>query len=167
MTRHEDRIGKIGQEHAAAALRRLGVNMVEKIGTPVKIIPARVKGTYTVVWGEKVSGDHRGILANGVSVLAETKTIMDRNLVWSDLREHQPDALSKHAEYGGVSLLVWVHSTGVYVMRWPVADFGPRKSITPERAQELDIEELGTHYGTPVEKIRGEWVLPTLNKVNE
>lgn len=158
MTRQQDRIGKIGQEHAAAALRRLGVNMVEKIGTPVKIIPARVKGTYTVVWGEKVSGDHRGILANGVSVLAETKTIMDRNLVWSDLREHQPGALSQHAEYGGVSLLVWVHSTGVYVMRWPIVGFGPRKSITPERAQELDIDDLSDF---------AEWALPTVSKVSE
>lgn len=133
MSRHEDRIGKIGQEHAAAALRRIGVNMVEKIGTPVKTIPARVKGTYTVVYGEKVSGDHRGILDDGTSVLAETKTIMDRNLVWSDLRDHQPGRLDQHAEFGGVSLLVWVHTTGVYVMRWPVAGFGPRKSITQSR----------------------------------
>lgn len=142
MSRHEDRIGKIGQEQAAAALRRIGVNMVEKIGTPVKIIPARVKGTYTVVWGEKVSGDHRGILDDGISVLAETKTIMDRNLVWSDLREHQPDRLDQHAEFGGVSLLVWVHSSGVYVMRWPVAGFGPRKSITPEQAAQIDVMKL-------------------------
>ena len=142
MSRHEDRIGKIGQEHAAAALRRIGVNMVEKIGTPVKIIPARVKGTYTVVWGEKVSGDHRGILDDGTSVLAETKTIMDRNLVWSDLREHQPERLDQHAEFGGVSLLVLVHKSGVYVMRWPVPGFGPRKSITPEQAQQIDVMEL-------------------------
>lgn len=142
MSRHEDRIGKIGQEQAAAALRRIGMNMVEKIGTPVKIIPARVKGTYTVVWGEKVSGDHRGILDNGISVLAETKTIMDRNLVWSDLREHQPERLDQHAEFGGVSLLVWVHSSGIYVMRWPVAGFGPRKSITPEQAQQIDVVRL-------------------------
>lgn len=142
MTRHEDRIGKIGQEHAAAALRRLGVKMVEKIGTPVRLIPAPIKGTFKVVWGETVSGDHRGITDDGTSVLAETKTILDRNLVWSDLRDHQPGALTAHHEYGGVSLLVWVHSTGIYVMRWPVPGFGPRKSITPERAQELELESL-------------------------
>jgi hypothetical protein len=142
MSRREDRIGKIGQEHAAAALRRIGVNMVEKIGTPVKLIPARVKGTYTVVYGEKVSGDHRGILDDGTSVLAETKTIMDRNLVWSDLRDHQPGRLEEHAEFGGVSLLVWVHSSGVYVMRWPVAGFGPRKSITQEQAEALNVMDV-------------------------
>lgn len=142
MSRHEDRIGKIGQLRAASALRRVGVNMVEKIGTPVKIIPARVKGTYTVVWGEKVSGDHRGILADGTSVLAETKTILDRNLTWSDLRDHQPGRLEEHAGFGGVSLLVWVHSSGIYVMRWPVAGFGPRKSITPEQADQLNVMRL-------------------------
>lgn len=144
MSRREQRIGNMGQEHAAAALRRAGVNMVEKIGTPVKLIPSKRggKGTYTVIWGEKVSGDHRGILPGGISVLAETKTILDRNLVWSDLREHQPERLTEHFQCGGVSLLVWVHSSGVYVMRWPVPDFGPRKSITPERAEELHIEVL-------------------------
>ena len=142
MTREQDRIGKIGQEHAAAALRRIGVEMVEKIGTPVKTIPARVPGTYKVVYGEKVSGDHRGILKGGISVLAETKTIMDRNLVWSDLRDHQPGRLDQHAEFGGVSLLVWVHSSGVYVMRWPVAGFGPRKSITPEQADLLNVMDV-------------------------
>lgn len=142
MSRHEDRIGKIGQEQAAAALRRVGVEMVERIGTPTKLIPARVAGTYKVIWGEKVSGDHRGILPGGISVLAETKTIMYRNLAWSDLRDHQPGRLDQHAEFGGVSLLVWVHSSGVYVMRWPVDGFGPRKSITPEQADLLNVMDV-------------------------
>lgn len=145
MTRQEDRIGKAGQEIAADALRRLGVECVEKIGTPVKVIP---RGTYfkqtmyQVIWGEKVAGDHHGLLPGGRAVLAETKTILDRNLQWSDLREHQPEALSRYAELGGLALLVWVHSTGVYVMRWPVPGFGPRKSISPERATELGIGEV-------------------------
>jgi len=142
MTKREQRIGKIGQEHAAGALRRAGVNMVEQIGTPVKLIPARQKGAWKVIWGEKVSGDHRGILADGRSVLAETKTIMDRNLSWSDLRDHQPDRLSEHHNHNGLSLLVWVHSTGVYLMKWPIEGFGPRKSITPERAEALSIETI-------------------------
>lgn len=142
MTRREDRIGKMGQEQAASALRRLGVNMVEKIGTPTKLIPARVKGTFKVIWGERVSGDHRGILENGISVLAETKTILDSNLKWSDFRDHQPGALDAHHSYGGVSLVVWVHDSGIYVMRWPIPGFGPRKSITPEQAAALQIEEF-------------------------
>ena len=136
MSRHEDRIGKAGQEVAASALRRLGVEEVEQVGTPVKLIP-RGKGLYQVIWGEKVSGDHRGLLPGGRGVLAETKTILDRNLQWSDLRPHQPGKLDAHAKLGGLSLLVWVHSSGVYVMRWPVLGFGPRKSIEPTMAGKL------------------------------
>ena len=137
MARYEDQVGKAGQNVAASALRRLGIECVEKIGTPVKLIPRGKWGaqiTYQVIWGEKVAGDHRGILPGGRSVLAETKTILDRNLRWSDLLEHQPRKLSAHAEAGGLSLLVWVHSTGVYVMQWPVPGFGPGRSIVPKQA---------------------------------
>lgn len=140
MAKHEDQVGKAGQNVAASALRRLGILRVQKIGTPVKIIPRGKYGnqiTYQVIWGEKVAGDHRGILPGGRSVLAETKTILDRSLRWSDLLEHQPEELSGHADDGGLSLLVWVHSTGVYVMQWPVPDFGPGKSIVSSQAEIL------------------------------
>ena len=140
MSRYEDRIGKAGQSQAGQALRRLGVEQVEEIGTPAKLIPAG-RGVYKVSWGEKVAGDHRGILPGGRSVLAETKTILDRNLAWSDLRPHQPGKLTEHAEHGGLSLLVWVHSSGVYVLPWPVPGFGPGKSINPDKARELEIVE--------------------------
>ena len=38
--RYEQRIGKHGQNVAAAALSRVGIEMVEQIGTPVKLTPA-------------------------------------------------------------------------------------------------------------------------------
>lgn len=139
--KHEQRIGKRGQNVAAAVLSgRCGINMVEQIGTPVILIPVRAarQNTYQVIFGEKVSGDHRGIIGNGISVLAETKTILDRNLRYSDLREHQPARLSEHVQYGGISLLVWVHGSDAYVMRWPIAGFEAGTSITQEQAQELD-----------------------------
>ncbi len=139
MTKHEQRTGAIGEQHAAQALRSAGIEMVEKIGTPVKLIPSRIPGTYKVIWGEKVSGDMRGILPGGKSVLAETKTILDRNLRYSDLREHQPERLTQHAEHGGVSLLVWVHTTGIWIMRWPVNGFIRGKSIDPDTAEELHL----------------------------
>jgi len=145
MTKREQQTGKHGQILAAAALRRAGVEMVEQIGTPVKLIPmGKVRGrqVYQVIYGEKVSGDHRGLLEDGTSVLAETKTIMDRNLRYSDLRDHQPGRLTEHHEHGGVSLLVWVHSSDIYVMRWPVPSFTKGKSITPEEASLLHIEKL-------------------------
>jgi hypothetical protein len=143
MTRREQRIGKAGEEWVAPTLRGLGVEMVEKIGTPVRLISnPRIPGYFRVIYGERVSGDHRGILLGGRSVLAETKTILDHNLQWSDLRKHQPVRLSQHVELGGLSLLVWVHSSGIYTMRWPVEGFGPGKSISPERAQSLAIISL-------------------------
>ena len=134
MTKQQQRIGKQGQNLAAQELRALGVEMVEQIGTPVFLIPAYTKDVYRVVYGEKVSGDHRGILPGGISVLAETKTILDRNLRYSDLREHQPERLIEHAKHGGVSLLVWVNLTGVYIMQFPVENFTRGKSISVERA---------------------------------
>jgi len=145
MSRREQQIGQIGQNHAATALRSAGVNMVEKIGTPVKLIPlgsVRGRQAFQVIYGEKVSGDHRGIMPNGTSVLAETKTILDRNLRYSDLREHQPERLTEHHENKGIALLVWVHSTGIYIMRWPIPLFVRGKSLTPEQAQQLHIEKL-------------------------
>ena len=139
--KREQRLGKRGQYTAAAVLSgRCGINMVEQIGTPVILIPVQSqrRNTYQVIFGEKVSGDHRGIIGAGISVLAETKTILDRNLRYSDLREHQPARLSEHADHGGISLLVWVHDTGTYVMRWPIDGFEAGKSITPELAEQLD-----------------------------
>jgi hypothetical protein len=113
---------------------------VEKIATPVKLIPTKLSGAFKVIFSEAVSGDHRGILPGGRSVLAETKTILDRNLRWSDLREHQPERLSRHAELGGLSLLVWVNSSGIYVMQWPVDGFGRGESISPLMASSNCIE---------------------------
>jgi hypothetical protein len=143
--RREQRIGKHGQNTAAAVLSgRCGINMVEQIGTPVLLIPvqAQRRNTYQVIFGEKVSGDHRGLIGRGTSVLAETKTILDRNLRFSDLREHQPARLSEHAAYGGISLLVWVHGMGAYVMQWPIDGFEAGTSLTHERAEELDAETV-------------------------
>jgi hypothetical protein len=143
MTKLQNDQGRVGQEHAAAALRRIGVKCVEKIGTPVRLVPVVKKpGAYFVYWEEKVSGDHRGILPGGRSVLAETKSIYDKNLTWSDLRPHQPDRLDDHAAMGGLTLLVWVSSRGVFIMQWPVPGFGPGKGITLEQAKKLDITSL-------------------------
>lgn len=140
----EQIVGKHGEGLAMSALRSLGIEMVEKIGTPVRLHPVKTSrpNTFQVIWGERVSGDHRGILPGGRSVLAETKTILDRNLRYSDLREHQPERLSKHAELGGLSLLIWVHQSGVYIMEWTevgIPGFGPKLSIDTEMASKLEF----------------------------
>ena len=139
MTRQQQSIGKHGQKFARSMLSGLGLEFIEEIGTPVILIPVSGprKNIYQVIWGDKVAGDHRAMLPDGRSVLIEVKTILDRNLTGSDLREHQPMKLQQHADFNGLSLLVWVHDTGVYVMRCPIAGFGPGKGITPERAAEF------------------------------
>jgi hypothetical protein len=137
MTRREQNIGKHGEQLARSVLSGLGLEFIEEIGTPVKLIPVRYgarRDVYQVIWGEKVAGDHRAMFPDGRSVLIEVKTVYERNLVWSDLREHQPAKLQQHADLNGLSLLVWVHHSGVYVMRWPVDGFRFGKGITPAEA---------------------------------
>jgi hypothetical protein len=139
--RREQIIGKNGEQTARSVLHGLGLEMIEKVGTPVRLIPVSQKisrndprAAYHVIFGEKVAADHRAMFPDGCSVLIEVKTVYDRNLVWSDLREHQPGKLSQHTALNGLSLLVWVHDSGVYVMRWPVDGFRPGKGITPHQA---------------------------------
>lgn len=137
MSKQQDLIGKAGQNIARSVLHGLGLEFIEQIGTPVKLVPYRQsmrRDVYQVIWGERVAGDHRAMLPDGRSVLIEVKTIRDRNLQWSDLRQHQPDKLQEHANWNGLSLLVWVHDHGVFVMRWPIEGFGPGKGIAPHKA---------------------------------
>lgn len=148
--RAKQRQGAVGQSVATLALKTRGVCMPEEIATPVRLKPARkpVPGKQTpffVTYGEKVSGDHRGILPGGRSVLAETKSMSGERLVYSDLREHQPERLSEHAEYGGLSLLIWASQYGTFVMEWTDLleyGFGPGKGIGIADARKLDIDNI-------------------------
>ena len=147
--RREQRIGKDGEQRARSVLSGMGFEFIEKVGTPVRLVPVRVgnrRDVYQVVFGEKVAGDHRAMFPDGRSVLIEVKTIYGRNLVWSDLRKHQPAKLQEHDEWHGLSLLVWVHDSGVYVMRWPIDGFRKGKGITPETAEK--------HHGKTVRDIQ-------------
>lgn len=148
--RAKQRQGAVGQSVATLALHRLGVQMAEEIATPVILKPARkpIQGKPTpfyVTYGKKVSGDHRGVMPGGRSVLAETKSMRGERLVYSDLREHQPERLSEHAELGGLSLLIWASEYGTFVMEWPVLlkiGFKPGKGIGIDQAKTLDIVQL-------------------------
>lgn len=145
MGRSEQRIGKAGQQQAAGALVRLGINCVEPIATPIEAIPMgyiRGRQVFQVIWSDPVSGDHHGLLPGGRGVLVETKTIYGRNLTWSDFRPHQPGELTRWTESGGLALVAWVSDKGVFIMQWPVPGFGPRKGITLEMAERLDIVDI-------------------------
>ena len=134
MSRTQQRTGKAGELLAESTLRGLGIEQIEKIGTPVLLIPSRYNGLFKPVYGEKVSGDRRGILPGGRSVLIEVKTILDSNLMYSELKPHQHAGLKEHADFGGLSLLVWVHNSGVYVLEYPISGFVPGTSLSPQVA---------------------------------
>ena len=141
--------GVKGEEKAEKALGKLGIVMIEKIGTPVKLIrKKKLHGFlwWRVKWGEKVSADRMGMIkGSGRRVLIEVKASeKKRNLVWSDLKPHQPGRLSMNVDYGGISLLVWVRLDvmEVNIMRWPIEGFRFRKGITPEQADAISIHSL-------------------------
>ena len=142
MMQNSSKIGKAGESIAAGVLGRLGIHMVEEIATPIVIIKSRKINQimwYRIRWKKKVSADHNGIMKNGRRVLAEVKTV-EGNLVWTDFKPHQPGRLSMNEEYNGISLVVWVHSTGIKVLRWPIPGFKKGRGVTPEQADELNIQ---------------------------
>lgn len=145
MSRAEQKIGKDGEALGVVALRNIGVEQIERIGTPVTIIrdPRNPGKILKVFYGEPVAADYRGVYVVppyniGQSVMAEIKTV-EHNLRLSDFQDHQPGKLSEHADLGGLSLVVWVHSTGIKVMRWPIDGFKPGHGLTPEKAELLRV----------------------------
>ena len=145
MSKSQQTQGASGEQAAEIELRRLGVYNVAKVPTPIGISrrgTGRFAGWVKIFYKEKVLGDRRGELANGISVLAEVKTTRDKNLTWSAFSGvHQPKALDNHL---GLSLLVWVCDTAwsrdVFVMDWNLckdAGFRPHHGITPEMAVEI------------------------------
>lgn len=145
MARKEHEQGKEGEKLARQVLRSRGVRMVEKIGTPVRLVPIPgVRNGFKCYFGDKVSGDMVGLLDDGTRVIAETKSIKGKSLQWSKLRKHQPERLSLNKIYNGVSLLVWVSDFGVYVLDWiyPNDDFKPGKGLTAVRAAELNVMDV-------------------------
>lgn len=123
------RKGQAGQTAAEMALRAYGVRMVEEIATPVVLRPARQKGAFHVTYKKRVSGDIRGLLDNGRSVLAEVKHYDTPRLQHSKLETHQHEALRRHDELGGLSLLVWVGNGSVKIYEYPVEGFVKGTSI--------------------------------------
>ena len=151
MTRSQQRAGKTGEALAEIVLRQMGIEQVERVGTPVRTIPhPTIPGYCRVIYGEPVAADYRGVLpfqlyphttnpeSIGQSVLIEVKTIDDHNLRYSDFRPHQPGKLTEHDALGGLSLVVWVHDADAFVLRWPIPGFEPGKSVSPEWARQND-----------------------------
>ena len=140
--------GDTGERIARLALSALGLRQIERIYTGVVIHEwmswlghgvARISAKY------RVSADFRALTNEGRSVLVEVKA-RDDKLVWSDLKDHQRSALTEHHLANGLSLLVWITGSDVFVLRWPIDNFGYRKkALTPQRAQRLHITEVSTY----------------------
>lgn len=129
-------VGETGQMIASLLLANAGFEMVEPVHTPWRVLrdaTGRITSAYPV---EKVSGDFRAITTTGRSVLVEVK-VRDRNLRWTDLEAHQRNALDRHAGCHGLSLLIWIHDHDGFILHWPIPNFGPGQSLTPELAASL------------------------------
>jgi hypothetical protein len=114
-------------------LRQMGLHMIEKIETGFKIVrDPRTRKIVRAIPTEKVAGDFRAIANGGISVLVEAKYRTGK-LVYSDLLSHQISALAEHGLWGGISLLAWDTGVGIIIMHWPVADFGPGRSLTVDQ----------------------------------
>lgn len=152
MGKRSQTLGEIGERLARIALEQMGVEFVERIHTGYKLLgwlnPAQRIARVAPV--ARVSGDFRGIIPGGRSVLAEvkTRTKHDDRLLFSDLKQHQRAALSRHNYFGGLSLLIWIAADGgfidterdLFVLQWPVDGFVARKPLTRERARLLDMK---------------------------
>lgn len=129
--------GARGEDAAAVALRAYGVRMVEQIATPFAVTSKKAGGWIKIKRKAKVSGDWRGLMGDGSGrrVLAEVKTTSGDRIEWSRLEDHQVRALDENNRLGAVSLLIVCFlSAGTFVLRWPVAGFGPGQSITIQSA---------------------------------
>jgi len=140
--RRNQNVGKHGENLANSTMNMHGIEQIEKIATPVILRPYHngrriVPGVFHVKHGEEVAGDRRAVLPGGTSVLAEVKTVEGDRLIYSKLKDHQHAGLALHSSFGGLSLVVWVSDYGAFLMRYPIAGFVRRSSVTVERAREL------------------------------
>lgn len=102
---------------------------------------AKIRGKWTRV--RKVAGDIRCVGEDGRSVLVEVKWRPER-LVFSDLENHQIDALNEHQYVGGMSLLAWCHRGGAELLYWSellLMGFGPGSYITPILVATARVEQ--------------------------
>jgi len=143
---HQD--GDIGERVGRIILHQMGLEMIERIHTPWKVIfktlPHGGRKVVDAFPLEKVAGDFRAIVpGTGQSVLIEVKSRTDRDTFrWSDLESHQREALDNHQELGGLSLVVWVIESGeAIVLPWPIEGLTKGKSVSWDRA--VDIQWTG------------------------
>ncbi len=134
--RRNQRIGAQVERIAALRLIYLGFKMVCRISTPTAIIRGKR------IFCGKAEGDLRAVGPGGTSVLVECKSRPER-LTFSDLEKHQSARLDEHLALGGISLVAWHNSDGIYVLPWDIMraqGFGKGHGIGSEWAAKNEIK---------------------------
>jgi hypothetical protein len=147
---NSQRTGASGEDAAALALGTIHTLCeITRIHTGWKVLRfrrrARGGGNHSqladIIPLSKVAGDFRAVVqGSGRSVLVEVKTRENTNLTWTAFEPHQRKRLQAHTDAGAVGLVVWVHASGVYVLRWPIPGFRKGKGVTPRLAAGLDLK---------------------------
>ncbi len=123
LSRSNVRKGDDAQEIIGHRLRFHGLKMVARIETGFKIVrtAGRITGAYPI---SKVAADWTAIVpGTGQSVRCEVKARRDDQLSLSDFEVHQIRDLEEHGQLGGLSLVGFVGSASVAILRWPIAGF--------------------------------------------
>lgn len=147
MARFSTMKGKRGEQIALSHLTSIGLLRGEIVETPYVVIARKTENSQWVKIrrSKKVTGDIHGHNSVGTHVLAEVKSGGERFLYSTMTKhgDHQVYNLNKQAETA-IALVVWVRDEyELYVLQWPIPGFKPRTSITAQRAQELNITDLG------------------------
>jgi hypothetical protein len=141
-TRIARRAGKHGEAVAERVLAVYKLKQIVRIETGWRIIRNGFGKIVDAVPIAKVPGDFRAIEDGGRSVLVEVKE-RDDKLIWSDLDQHQHDALAEHARHGGLSLIVWVcpsdHAAFLLGYNPPFRLFKRGPPITADEARTISL----------------------------
>lgn len=131
MSKRNQQQGSATEEFARLSLTAMGFRMLHKIETPK---------VFGHIFKAKVPGDLWGIVpGSGRSVLVECKYRPEK-LLFSALEDHQVTALRTHSTHGGLSILFWQWEAGFAALEWPIVDFRPGVSLSPERAMAVAIK---------------------------
>lgn len=146
------KVGEASEEVVAGRLRDLGALQVVSIDVGWRIQRQPGGKIIGATPKAKVAGDVRCVLPGGRSVLCEVKWTSavapgaPLVLNYGRLDKQQVDRLNEHHQAGALSLLAWVSPGTCFLLRWPVAGFRPRSSLSFQAAAGLNLTSLkGTH----------------------
>lgn len=140
MGRKSTKLGQAGEKLTHYALNQMGFERIQRIHTGWKVVRFIRKGIAKVVPHAKVDGDFTAIEpGTGRAVLVEAKLRAEK-LRFSDLADHQVEALNAYKGAGALAYVAWISDLAVYVMPWPCLQ--PRQALTDEQAKEIALCQI-------------------------